>query len=258
MNSINQLAQGLRAARDAGRPFYAFTGAGLSTDSGLPDFRSATGMWSDKVAEHATSVEGFDENPESVWRLFVEPVATLDLRPNAGHLALARLVEAGLISRVVTQNVDDLHEQAGVARDLVDHLHGTLERAECHDCLRAWPLMEVAQPWLAGGPLPTCEECGEPLQPSITLFGQMLPQRAWRNAERVARQSGGVLVCGTTLAVHPACDLPRATGKLGRPVAIINRGPTEMDEMLDPEIDYRLDGSGSELLAQLAEAAAPS
>jgi NAD-dependent deacetylase len=240
------------AAAHAGRPFYAFTGAGISTDSGLPDFRSAQGMWQDKEAENASSQWGFDEDPSRVWAMYVEPMAHAKLDPNPGHRSLADLVGMGLISRVVTQNVDSLHELAGVDSSLVDHLHGDLERAECHSCLRSWPMSERVEEWVGERRVPVCDECGGPLQPSLTLFGQQLPQRTWRRAEQTARKAGGVLVLGSSLTVTPAADLPRLTGQLGGSVAIINRGETEMDNSLDEAFDFRFDASISDTLQQLA------
>jgi NAD-dependent deacetylase len=244
----------MAASKAAGRPFYAFTGAGMSTDSGLPDFRSSTGMWNDAEAEKASSQWGFDENPDRVWEMYVGPMFEATLHPNPGHEAIAQLVQMGLLSRVVTQNVDELHELAGVDESRVDHLHGDLKSAVCMDCLRGWPMSEKVEIWRQTGAVPTCEECARPLQPSLTLFGQDLPPGAWRRASQVARQAAGVLVCGSSLAVTPANELPYMTGRLGGCVAILNRGETEMDQALDPTFDFRFDGSLSHLLADLVQA----
>lgn len=260
MTTITQLAQQMVDARSQGAPFYAFTGAGISTESGLPDFRSETGMWTEKEAMEASSASGFRQAPHRVWELFVDPMVGIELTPNEGHTALAELVDLGLISRVVTQNVDDLHELAGVEETHVDHLHGDLKSAVCHDCLRGWDMSEKAaqrQQMLSEGAsgadaVPGCAECGQPLQPSVTLFEQDLPPRAWKNAQRVSEQAAGVLVCGSSLSVTPANGLPYTTGRRGGVVAIVNRGATEMDSALDPDHDYRFDGACGEILPKLA------
>lgn len=220
----------LVAAYHAGEPFYAFTGAGISTGSGLPDFRSAKGLWNDQDAMAASSIAGFCERPDTIWELYVDGFDAVNPSPNAGHVAMARLQQLGLISEIVTQNVDALHEQAG-SHD-VHHLHGDLSQAFCLDCDRRWPLDEARVHRSATGEVMRCPDCDTPLQPSITLFDQMLPLEPWDRSEAVAKRAGGVLVAGTSLAVAPARFIPLMTVDRPRPWVVIAQSATEMDHLV--------------------------
>jgi NAD-dependent deacetylase len=229
-NLVLQATQLLVHARDAGHPFYAFTGAGVSTDSGLPDFRSRAGLWSQYDAMAISTTAGFCENPELIWKLYVDGFDDVNPQPNTGHLALAQLEQMGLISAVVTQNVDSLHEQAGSRT--VHHLHGDMQHAFCLDCEREWPIEVAKQRRRETGEVMRCTSCETPLQPSITLFEQPMPVGPWDASAEIAQSAGGVMVCGSSLAVAPAHFIPLMTVDIPRPWIVVNRGQTQMDHLV--------------------------
>lgn len=249
-DQVLQTAQMLVAAREAGEPFYAFTGAGISTGSGLPDFRSPQGLWNDKEAMSASTVAGFCENPDTVWQLYVDGFDAATPVPNAGHRALAELETSGLISAIVTQNVDALHQEAG--SKVVHHLHGDLSHAFCLDCERRWPMEEARQYRRSTGKVMECPDCETPLQPSLVLFDQMLPTQPWDAAAAIAQSAGGVLVAGSSLAVAPAHFIPLMTVDRPRPWVLVNYGPTEMDHMVGAG-DVRIEGDCSTILPAVVQ-----
>jgi NAD-dependent deacetylase len=206
------------------RPAAVLTGAGISTESGIPDFRSpGTGLYSRMDPMEYLSVEAMMRRPERFWRMFAEingPIAAA--QPNAGHLALARLEEAGLVSALVTQNIDGLHHKAGSRR--IIELHGHLRTARCEECGRRCALSEaIAQ--LRESSRPYCAGCGGPLRPDVVLFGDML--ETFPEAARAVREAKMLLVAGSSLGVHPANTLVYQTERL----AIVNRDPTPFDSM---------------------------
>jgi len=206
------------------QPCVVLTGAGVSTESGIPDFRSETGIWAEVDPFEVASIQAFRRNPARIWSFYRERVHVLrDAQPNAAHLALAELEQRGLVEAVITQNIDLLHTRAG-SRDVVE-MHGSIRSAECLGCLWTEPI-DTALAQLDESPLPTCLQCGEVLKPGVVLFGELLPAGAIERAMQLARGARLMLVVGSSLEVWPVAGLPLEA----RAFAIVNRGVTPLDE----------------------------
>jgi NAD-dependent protein deacetylase/lipoamidase len=206
------------------QPCVVLTGAGVSTESGIPDFRSDTGIWADVDPFEVASIQAFRRNPTRVWSFYRERVHVLrDAQPNAAHLALAELEQRGLVEAVITQNIDLLHTRAG-SRDVVE-VHGSIRSAHCLGCLWTEPMAAVLAQ-LDESPLPSCSRCGEVLKPGVVLFGELLPAGAMERAMQLARGARLMLVVGSSLEVWPVAGLPLEA----RAFAIVNREATALDE----------------------------
>ena len=206
------------------QPCVVLTGAGVSTESGIPDFRSDTGIWAEVDPFEVASIQAFRRDPARVWSFYRERVHVLrDAQPNAAHLALAELEQRGLVGAVITQNIDLLHTRAG-SRDVVE-VHGSIRSAQCLGCLWTEPIDAVLAQ-LEESPLPSCSQCGEVLKPGVVLFGELLPAGAIERAMELARSTRLMLVVGSSLEVWPVAGLPLEA----RAFAIVNRGATALDE----------------------------
>ena len=181
----------------ANQPCVVLTGAGVSTESGIPDFRSSTGIWAEFDPAEYASLPAFRADPTKVWRFYKPRIAMLaEAEPNAAHRALAALEEAGFVEAVVTQNIDLLHERAG-SRNLVE-VHGSIRTASCLACRTRLPFADVVSA-LQDAPAPPCPECGEILKPDVVMFGELLPVAAIDRATALAREAALLLVVGSTL-----------------------------------------------------------
>jgi NAD-dependent deacetylase len=209
------------------RRAVAFTGAGMSTESGLPDFRSPGGLWAEVDPQEVATLSAFRRHPARFYDFYRRRLALLaQARPHAGHRALARLEEAGRLVAVITQNVDGLHQAAGSRR--VIELHGNLREAVCPDCRWVGPI-DVVTAALDRGALPACPRCGTVVKPHVVLFEELLPEQAYREAEEVCGQADAMLVVGTSLQVTPAAWLPEVAVRRGAPLIIVNDEPTPLD-----------------------------
>jgi NAD-dependent deacetylase len=232
------------------QPCVVLTGAGVSTESGIPDFRSPTGIWSRLDPLEYGSLEAFRRDPRKVWSFYKPRLAMLtEAEPNPAHLALAELELMGLVQAVVTQNIDLLHERAG-SRDVVE-VHGSIRTASCPGCAERYPLERVLE-LLAEADAPACAECGELLKPDVVFFGELLSPATIDRAYELARGAGLLLVVGSALEVYPVAGLPLETISAGGELAIVNRGPTG----LDSRATVRIDGAAGEMLPQLVSALA--
>jgi NAD-dependent deacetylase len=243
------LAALIDLARSA-RTINAFTGAGISTESGIPDYRGPGGVWERNAPP---TLSDFRENPET-RRLYWEErreryPALRDTQPNAGHLALARLQSRGRLSHVITQNIDGLHQKAGSDPARTIELHGTAHRVRCLDCGASWPAGQI-QARLEREPLPGCELCGGMLRAATVLFGQAMPEDALRRAFTVARSSDLMLVVGSSLVVQPAARVPQIAVASGARLAIVNDEPTPLDNLSDVVVRSR----AGAVLSALADA----
>ena len=238
-----RLAELLRARQ----PCVVLTGAGVSTESGIPDFRSSGGIWASYDPQEVASLDGFRRDPGRVWEFYARRLGVLaDAEPNDAHLALARLEELGLVEAIVTQNVDGLHQLAG-SRNVVE-VHGSIRGAVCPACGAEADADRVRSLL----PLPVCE-CGAILKPGVVLFGELLPIASFERATELAARARLMLVVGSTLEVHPVAGLPLETLGRGGSLAIVNRGPTARDS----EAELRLEGNAATILRELvAEVAA--
>lgn len=231
--------------RDRG-PAVVLTGAGMSTESGIPDFRSAQGIWAEVDPFEVASIDAFRRDPVRVWRWYGPRIrGLLAAEPNAGHLALAELERAGHVRAVVTQNIDTLHSRAG-SRAVVE-VHGSIARFECLRCRTAATLDEVLAQ-LGEREAPECASCTAILKPGVIMFGELLPVEAFVRAERLVRETGLLLAVGSSLQVWPAAGLPADAVRAGAALAIVNGEPTDYDG--DAELVVR--GRAGETLADVA------
>jgi NAD-dependent deacetylase len=221
------------------------TGAGISTESGIPDFRSGRGIWAEFDPLEVGHISAFRRDPARVWRFYRLRIDVVrQAEPNAGHRALAALERDGRIARVITQNVDGLHRAAG--SDALE-VHGALDRVDCLACGVRLPIAE-AERRMAADPdgVPRCD-CGAPLKPGVVLFGEMLPEEAIDEAFRLADSCDLLVAAGSTLEVHPIAGLPAAAMRGGAALAIVNRGPTAYDD----DCDLRIEGALGDVLPRI-------
>jgi NAD-dependent protein deacetylase/lipoamidase len=222
-------------------PCVVLTGAGVSTESGIPDFRSPSGIWADIDPMEYGSLRAFQADPEKVWGFYAKRIAMLTAaEPNDAHYALAELERRGFVSAVVTQNIDLLHTRAG-SREVVE-VHGSIRTASCPACGASFPLEESLLP------VPRCRDCSAVLKPDVVFFGELLPRAAIGRAYELARGTRLLVVVGSALEVYPVAELPLETIRAGGSFAIVNRGPTG----LDSSALLRIDGSAGETLREVA------
>ena len=209
------------------------TGAGLSTPSGIPDFRSTgTGLWSRDEPLQAASLSTFRTAPEVFFKWF-HPLASqiYNAQPNAAHLSLAGLEQAGHIHSTITQNVDMLHQKAGT--QTVIEMHGTMQTLTCTQCYHKVESALYIDAFVENGKIPCCPQCGNTLKPDVILFGEQLPQAAWFKAQREARHCDLMLVIGSSLEVLPVAGLPMQALDRGAHLIIVNNVPTYLDVRAD-------------------------
>jgi NAD-dependent deacetylase len=229
------------------QPCVVLTGAGVSTESGIPDFRSPIGLWARFDPLEYASIDAFRRNPHKVWSFYKPRLAMLtEAAPNPAHLALARLEQLDFVQAVVTQNIDLLHERAG-SREVVE-VHGSIRTSSCPGCGERYSLERVLA-LLAEADAPACPDCGGILKPDVVFFGELLPAVAIERAYELARGAGLLLVVGSALEVHPVAGLPLETIEAGGELAIVNRGST----VLDREASLRIEGSAGEVMPEVAD-----
>jgi NAD-dependent deacetylase len=211
-----------------------FTGAGISTESGIPDFRSPGGVWSRmKPIYFEEFLNDADRRREAWQRAFSGVAGWTGGSPNAGHRAVARLVAVGKVSAVITQNVDNLHQDSGVPADKVIELHGNASYAACLSCGLRHELDVLKPNFLDTGDIPTCRACGALVKVATISFGQPMPVDTMRRAEAVTMASDLFLVLGSSLVVYPAAGFPLKAKRNGAKLVIVNREPTEQDQFAD-------------------------
>jgi len=224
----------LRALIEDARSVLPFTGAGISTECGIPDFRSPGGIWT------KLSPIGFDEflasaemRDESWRRRFAMDEKFSTVRPGRGHRALADLYTAGKVPAVITQNIDNLHQASGIPSDRVIELHGNTTYATCLDCARRYELAWVRQQFQAAGRSPDCAECGGYIKTATISFGQAMPVAPMRRAEELTLACDVFLAIGSSLVVWPAAGFPLTAKRNGARLVILNRDATEFDNVAD-------------------------
>lgn len=229
LEEIDFAAELLREARHA----IVLTGAGLSTPSGIPDFRSAgTGLWARDEPLEVASLATFRTHPERFFQWF-RPLAgqICYAQPNPAHLALAKLEAQGRLKAVITQNIDLLHHQAG-SKNVIE-MHGSLRTLSCTQCYRQFGYQDFLPAFIASGLIPHCPDCGAILKPDVILFGEQLPYKAISLAQQEARLCDLVLVIGSSLEVLPVAGLPMQAIDHGAHLIIINNSPTYLDIRAD-------------------------
>jgi NAD-dependent deacetylase len=229
------------------QPCVALTGAGVSTESGIPDFRSPTGLWARYDPMEYATIDAFRRDPARVWDFYAKRLDVLkDARPNAAHLALAELERRGLLAALVTQNVDRLHQLAG--SQAVVEVHGSIGTSSCPSCRKRVGFDEVVR-LLEDAPAPPCPRCGAILKPDVVMFGELLSGEEIDRAFVLARGAALLLVVGSTLEVYPVASLPDETIAAGGALAIVNRGPTPYDG----ESLLTVDGSAGDVLSAVLD-----
>lgn len=231
------------------------TGAGVSTESGLPDFRSApapgrpAGLWAGIDPVRVASASAFARDPAAFYRFYRQRLSHLaGAKPNAAHRAIAELEALGFAQLVITQNVDRLHQEAGT-RNVVE-VHGNLCEARCQRCEAVVPIAEMTRQ-LDVEDEPRCAGCGGRLRPNVVLFEEMLPAAAYGRAEAACRRCEALLVVGSSLEVYPVAGLPQLAKERGAKILIVNRDPTPCDRMAD----VLLRGQAGEVLPAIVKAA---
>jgi NAD-dependent protein deacetylase/lipoamidase len=206
------------------------TGAGISTPSGIPDFRSPQdGLWTHYNPVEVASLTAFRHDPEKFY-LWLHPLAIQmqGAQPNPAHIALARLQNTGYISVIITQNIDGLHTKAG-SKDVLE-VHGTLNTMTCTNCYKTFPAEQYVQAYIERCDLPYCKACGSILKPDVILYDEQLPKKTWLKAEDACKKCDLLIVTGTSLEVMPSAKLPLEALEHGAQLIIINNTETFMDE----------------------------
>ena len=222
-----------RMISDATRVVF-FTGAGISTESGIPDFRSPGGVWSKmKPIEFSDFLNSREARQESWRRRFDGADKLNSAEPNVGHLAIAQFISSGKASSVITQNVDNLHQASGIPESQVIELHGNASYATCLSCSKRYELDHLRQQWEQSGEISACDACAGIIKTATISFGQAMPVRAMQQAERETSLCDLFIVVGSSLVVFPAAGFPELAKHLGARLAILNREETPLDSVAD-------------------------
>jgi NAD-dependent deacetylase len=224
--------------RDATR-ISVFTGAGISTDSGIPDFRSPdSGLWTNVDPMAVASIYGFKRDPQAFYD-WVRPLTdvTLNAQPNPAHHALVQLEKMGYHTTIITQNIDMLHTRAG--NTAIFELHGHMREGTCIHCFKVYDGETIMARFLDDGQVPTCPTCGGVIKPNVILFGEQLPIRELQGAQDAARKCDVMLIVGSSLEVAPASDIPVLARRNGARLVIVNLEPTPADSLAEVTIHDR-------------------
>lgn len=238
MSSVDHAAEILGSAEQ----ILVFSGAGLSTESGIPDFRGPDGLWT-KVDPDDFTIDRYVVNRDlrvQGWRMHVEGElwgARSTVQPNAGHTAIVRLFEKGRLAGVVTQNIDGLHYKSGLPDDMVAELHGNVRNSHCMSCGATWPTETVLEWVEAGDEDPECPRCAGMVKTDTVMFGEMLPETEVRQASLFLAVSDAVLVVGSTVSVWPAADIVMRAAGHAKPIVVINKGATDVDHLAAAKIE---------------------
>jgi NAD-dependent deacetylase len=241
------------------RRLVIFTGAGISTESGIPDFRGPGGLWTRFDPDDFT-IDKFLRNPDSrrkQWYIFKEGLMTDKAQPNAAHVAIAELYKMGRLDCVITQNIDNLHQKAGLPDDRVFELHGNMKWAVCLDCARRFPFDEIKARIDSGEDIPLCPVCRGMLKPDIVMFGEQLPYEVLEEAGRRSRLADLFIVIGSTLVVYPAAYMPVYAVESGANLVIINLGDTPMDRQASVVINAKAGEAMAAIVNKVKEKTAP-
>jgi NAD-dependent deacetylase len=227
IDRLTELFEGARA-------IVPFTGAGISTECGIPDFRSPGGIWTRmRPIDFGDFLASREMRNESWRRRFAMEEQFGGAKPGRGHLALAALYRARKVPGLITQNIDNLHQASGVPHADVVELHGNTTYATCLDCAKRYDLSWVRQRFEASGEAPDCPDCGGYIKTATVSFGQAMPEAAMRRAEALTMASDLFLAIGSSLVVWPAAGFPLMAKRNGAALVIINRDPTDFDEIAD-------------------------
>ena len=245
---LDEAIDRLRELIDGAKVIVPFTGAGISTECGIPDFRSPGGLWTKNAPIPFDEFLASQEMRDEAWRRrFAMEEQFAGARPGRGHRALTSLYRAGKVPAVVTQNIDNLHQAAGIAAQDVVELHGNTTYALCLDCGERYELAWIKARFESGR-APDCPHCGGHIKTATISFGQAMPEKEMHRAEELALDCDLFLAIGSSLVVWPAAGFPLLAKRNGARLAILNRDPTEFDELADLVIRFDI----GEVLAPFA------
>lgn len=253
----DELRRAAEVLREAQR-ILVFTGAGISTESGIPDFRGPDGLWT-KVDPDDFTIARYLSDPElrkRSWRMYFEGGLrnVVSAQPNSAHFAVTDLWRSGRWAGCVTQNIDGLHHAAGLPEEELAELHGHLRQARCVSCAASWPMETVIERVKAGDEDPSCPRCGGIVKSSTVMFGEILPADQVERAYRMADRADAVLAVGSTLSVYPAASIALETVQRGAVLVIVNLGPTDHDELASVRIEQAAGEALPALVQSLSDA----
>ncbi len=217
----------------------ALTGAGISTESGIPDFRSDSGLWKKYDPDIYSNIKSYIKDPTKFWNLAEKIAPNLfKSKPNPGHIALAELEKMDILKATITQNIDELHQKAGSV--MVYEIHGNINRFNCFGCRASYTKEQVMRKLKKEKHYPPqCDVCGAPLKPSVVLFGESLPTFEIYQSQALSQKADVMLIAGSSLSVAPACDLPLYTLRDGGKLIIVNDEPTPLDERAEVVLHFK-------------------
>lgn len=255
MKNKERVAELIERAADlilAGKRVVVFTGAGVSTESGIPDFRSPGGLWTKYNPEDFTFQKFLSSREARIkyWQLFCDPTIA-SAQPNPAHYAVAELYRLGRLDCVITQNIDGLHQKAGLPDEKALELHGTHAYVKCISCGKRYTREEIVVRLEAGDEAPECDDCHGFLKPASISFGQAMPERETREAEMRSRLCDLFIVIGSTLVVYPAAHMPMYAVQAGAKLVIINLSDTPLDEYAEVVIRAKAGEALTALLEQV-------
>ncbi len=210
-----------------------FTGAGISTESGIPDFRGPNGIWKSMQPIDFSDFVASEEIRRESWRRKFSSQVMAEAKPNSGHQAIARLQQLGKVSFVITQNVDGLHQASGLPDERVIELHGNANYATCLECHKRYELEEIRQIFSLNETVPYCGDCHGMIKTATISFGQAMPQKPMYLAEQATLGADLFIACGSSLTVYPAASFPRVAKQQGANLVIVNNEPTDLDSICD-------------------------
>ena len=248
MTDLDRFAQLLRDSRRA----LFFTGAGISTESGIPDFRSPGGVWTRMQPIYFQEFVASEEKRREAWRRrFDNRDGWVGAKPNRGHEVVAELVKRGKAAAVITQNVDNLHQTSGVPDERVIELHGNASYATCLSCQRRYELIDIEHEFKATGAVAPCRHCQGIIKSATISFGQQMPELPMRRAAEVTLACDLFIVLGSSLSVFPAADFPVRAKQNGAALVIVNRDPTPIDELADVLVHASIGETMDRVVAKL-------
>lgn len=242
MTQVEEAVAAAGAVLEPAEHILVFSGAGLSTESGIPDFRGPDGLWT-KVDPDNFTIDRYRDSRElrvQSWKMHIDGElwgARSTVQPNTGHMAIVRLRRAGRLAGVVTQNVDGLHHRSGLEDDFVAELHGDVRNAHCMSCGSSWATETVLEWVEAGDTDPHCPVCSGIVKTDTIMFGEMLPEDQVRKANIFLAICDAVLVVGSTVSVWPAADVVLRAAQQDKPIVVINQGDTDADHIAAVKID---------------------
>ncbi len=248
---INKVAEMIAASSRV----VVFTGAGISTESGIPDFRGPGGLWT-KVDPNDYTIDKFlssETTRKKMWQRMREGGLMADVQPNRAHIAIVDLEKMGKLHSIITQNVDNLHQKAGNSQHLIHELHGNMQWIICLDCRKRYPIEIAKQDVPSPDYVLSCNSCNGILKPDVILFGEALPQDTLMQATQEARSCDLLIVIGSTLFVYPAAYMPLYAKQSGAKIVIINLGRTEQDDIADVRIDAPAGETMTKIMTKLKE-----